>query len=158
MAGPSADQRQILQFLEVAREHYSNVPLVREWAVSQLGGVRDNDLFAQVKAILDSVKKHMVYVRDPVNAEYVISPIQLIQTIMSRGVARGDCDDHVMLLNSALGSIGFPTKFVGVKFPPGQATEFNHVISGIIINGQMFLADPCAKDNNQLVYKDTLTV
>lgn len=98
----------------------------------------------------------MVYVRDPVNAEYVVSPIRLIQTIYSQGVARGDCDDHVMLLNSALSSIGFETKFVGVKFPPSKSTVFNHVISGVILGGQLNLMDPCDKNNNGLEYKETL--
>lgn len=118
----------------------------------------DNDQAGQVRAVLAAVQSHLVYVRDPINAEYVISPVRLIETINQRGVAQGDCDDHVMLFNSALGSLGFVTKFVGVKFPPGKATDFNHVISGVGYQGRLYLIDPCAKDGEQPDYQETLII
>lgn len=148
------DQIQILHMMEDVVSQYQGSPLVRETAVGQLRGLANNDLRGQVRRLVQFVKDNVTYVRDPDGAEYLITPDRLLTTWHQSGFMAGDCDDHVMLLNALLGSVGIPTKCVGVKF--GNSTDFNHVISGVYCCGQMFLIDPCAKGKSQPVYNETL--
>jgi len=119
-------------------------------------GLSNNDILGQVNRAVSFVRQNVTYIRDPVDSEYVISPVRMLDSFTATGYMAGDCDDHVMLLNTMLGSVGIQTKFVGVKF--GNASEYNHVISGIFVGGQMYLVDPCAKGSTQPTYSDIITV
>ena len=130
---------------------------IRQLAVQILAGLPNNDLTGQVNRLAQWVKDNVTYVRDPADAEYLVMPLRMISDWNTSGVMIGDCDDHVMLLNSLLESVGFTTKPVGVKF--GGSAEFNHVVSGVLrANGQWELIDPCAKSGPQPVYNETLMV
>lgn len=132
------------------------MPFIRECTVYLLTGLNNNDILGQVNRVVNFVKSHVTYVRDPVGSEYVVSPVRMLESYRSYGYMAGDCDDHVMLLNSMLGSIGIQTKFLGVKF--GDSPVYNHVISGVMINGQLYQVDPCAKGSVQPTYSDVITV
>lgn len=149
-----SDAHQILTILENIKQEYLRKPYIREFAVSLLKGLGNNDIDGQVQRITSFVKRHMIYVRDPADSEYVIAPDQLISRWRQTGRMYGDCDDHTLLLNTLLGSIGFDTKFVGVKF--GPSPYYNHVISGVMIRGVLNQIDPCAKGVAQKLYTDTL--
>ncbi len=151
-----SDAVQILQFLERVNERYLRSPFIREFTVSLMGGMDNNDVMGQAQRVIDFVRSNLTYIRDPVDSEYVISPVKLLQDWQTTGKMFGDCEDHVLLLNSMLGSIGIPTKFVGVKF--GNTDVFNHVVSGVEVSGQLHVVDPCAKNNAQPYYKETLLV
>lgn len=151
-----SDATQILQFLEMANERYLRSPFIRQFTVSLMGGLDNNDVMGQTQRVIDFVRKNLTYIRDPVDSEYVISPVRLLTDWQTTGTMMGDCDDHVLLLNSMLGSIGIPTKFVGVKF--GVTDVFNHVVSGVEVGGQLHLVDPCAKQNTQPHYQETLMI
>lgn len=131
-------------------------PFIREYAISLLQGLRDNDQVGQANRLVDFVRSKLTYVRDPLNSEYIVSPVRLLQNYQRTGYMAGDCDDHVLLLNSLLGAVGIPTKAIGVKF--NNPTVYNHVVSGVQIRGQLFLVDPCAKRLPQPHYSDTLMV
>lgn len=150
------DQVQILQFLEVAKSRYARSPIVRELTVSLMVGLPNNDILGQINRCVAFVRDNVTFIRDPSSSEYIVSPVRLIQHYNLNGFMAGDCDDHVMLLNSMLGSIGIQSKFVGVKF--GGADTFNHVISGVVVNGKIHLTDPCAKSGKQPTYVETLMV
>lgn len=150
------DPVQILKFLEYAQKSYAKSPVVREATVKLLGGLGNNDLVGQIQRVTAYVRSNMLYVRDPANSEYVVSPVRLLEQISQQGYAAGDCDDHVMLLNSMLGSIGFQTHFVGVMF--NTTERFNHVISAVQLNNRWQQIDPCAKSGNQRFYDQTLTI
>lgn len=134
----------------------SQSPIVRETTARLMQGLRNNDIPGQINRVINFVKQNVTYIRDPYDGEYLITPERLLAGYQGYGFMAGDCDDHVMLLNAMLGSIGIPTKCVGVKF--NGSGEFNHVISGIIVNGKMTQVDPCAKGATQQIYFDTLTV
>lgn len=106
--------------------------------------------------MVDFVRQKVTYVRDPDDSEYITTATRMLQGYRETGVIFGDCDDHVVLLNSLLMSLGVPAKPVGVKF--GGSTEFNHVISGVWMNQHYALIDPCAKNGSQAFYQETLTV
>lgn len=156
LAEDKPDQEQILQIMEGVVNQYLGVPLIREATVGLMRGVANNDIRTQVSRVTQFVKDHVTYIRDPEGAEYLVSPVRLLTSYQNFGYMMGDCDDHVMLLNTMLGSIGIPTKCVGVKF--GGASEFNHVISGVKCCGGFQLIDPCAKGAIQPVYNETLMV
>ena len=118
--------------------------------------MRDNDQLGQANRLIDFVRKNLTYVRDPIGAEYIVSPVRLLQNFLATGYMAGDCDDHVLLLNSLLGAAGIPTKAVGVKF--GQTDRWNHVVSGIQLKGQLWLVDPCSKRLPQPEYQETLII
>lgn len=135
---------------------YLSTPLIREATVGLMKGVANNDIRTQVLHVTQFVKDSVTYIRDPEGAEYLVSPVRMLQSFQAYGYMMGDCDDHVILLNTMLGSIGIPSKCVGVKF--GGSSEFNHVISGVQCCGGMQLIDPCAKGATQQVYNETLMV
>jgi transglutaminase-like putative cysteine protease len=135
---------------------YQGSPLIREATVGLMRGVTNNDIRTQVSRVTQFVKDNVTYIRDPEGAEYLVSPVRMLSSFQLYGFMMGDCDDHVILLNTMLGSIGIPTKCVGVKF--GNSSEFNHVISGVQCCGSFQLIDPCAKGATQQVYNETLMV
>lgn len=149
-----SDAEQILAFLEQVKQQYIRSPYVREFTISLLRGLDNNDQTGQVNRIIAWVRANLTYVRDPIDSEYVITPVQLIEAWKRKHYMAGDCDDHVLLLNTMLGTVGFDTKFVGVKF--GQTDVFNHVVSGVILDGQLYIVDPCSKIRNQPVYREKL--
>jgi len=142
--------------MENAARTYAITPAIREFAISLLKGLRNNDQLGQANRLIDFVRKNLTYVRDPVGSEYIISPVRLLQQYQTNSYMAGDCDDHVLLLNALLGAVGISTKAVGVKF--GNTDKFNHVVSGIQLRGQLYLVDPCAKMLPQPGYKETLMV
>lgn len=142
--------------MEHVTSTYSASPLVREFTVNLLRGLPNNDLRGQVNRVTQFVKDNVTYIRDPEGSEYLVSPERMLQGLIDYGFIGGDCDDHVVLLNAMLGTIGIQTKPVGVKF--GGSTEFNHVISGVYLPGSFLLIDPCSKGKVQPTYYETLIV
>lgn len=149
-----SDAAQILAILEDLKQQYIRVPSIREFTVSKLRGIANNDQLAQVNRVIEFVRNSLTYVRDPIDSEYIITPDRLISQWQRNHYMAGDCDDHTLLLNTMLGTIGIDTKFVGVKF--GDVDVFNHVICGIIMGGSLYQVDPCSKLNAQPKYKETL--
>lgn len=135
---------------------YEREPIVRETTVRIMSGLPNNAIAAQVARCVQWVKDHVTYVQDPMDSEYLVSPVRMLSSFYDLGYMAGDCDDHVILLNTMLGSIGIPTKCVGVKF--GGSGEFNHVISGVYVGRSMVFVDPCAKGRSQPSYIDKLIV
>lgn len=139
------DAPQILAYLNGLVSQFAQAPYVREFTVELLGSeqVGNNDQEKQVETVLRFVRHNIVYVRDPIDSEYVISPINLLEKIVQGKRPAADCEDHVLLLNSMLGSIGFPTKFVATRI--NGADWWNHVISSVYCSGRWWELDPCAK-------------
>lgn len=153
------DAISILQHLDFFKRQYARSPFVREATVRLLHGLWNNDQEGQLHRIVRYVKKHLIYVRDPSATEYVQSPVRLLKRILSQGRAHGDCDDHALLLNAMLESVGIKTRFLGVKLQaPGAPDRYNHVISSAHVGGQWRDIDACAKDSPQRVYPERLAV
>lgn len=129
-------------------------PEVRNMAATIARQCAPGEYNCQVRAITSWVMDNLHYMRDPVGVDWFTSPLTLIAQINSGQGASEDCDGHVMLLNSLLGSIGFQTRVVGVKlFDPNY---YDHVISQVLINGEWKDIDPCAKNFPLLNYLDKL--
>lgn len=144
--GPGEDAPQILAYLHDLAVQFGQNPYVREFTVNQVlgpAGVDDNDQEAQIMAILTFVRRNVTYARDPLDSEYIVSPINLLEKIEAGQRAYSDCEDHVLLLNSMLGAVGFPTRFVATQI--NGADWWNHVISSVYVAGDWFDLDPIAK-------------
>ncbi len=155
------DAVQILRFMESVRRRREVEPYIRECATRILRGVPDHDQQAQAARLLDFVKTKVIYVLDPVGTEYITDPVIMLRDIRRRGEARGDCDDHALLLASLLGSVGVEARCAAVKLkdqlPEGE-DYYNHVIAQAYIGGEWIDLDPCAKRQPQPAYPDKLTI
>jgi transglutaminase-like putative cysteine protease len=154
------DAYSIVSILQGLSEQFAADPSVREFTVNEvLCSSRNNDISFHVQKITDFVMEQLIYTRDPVGAEYVISPVNLIKQIVAAANGQGsqptgDCDDHVLLLNAMLGSVGVPCKVVAVKL--NGSALFNHVISSALVDGKWMDIDPCAKEVQQPNYSEKL--
>ncbi len=150
------DSYQILRVIEYLGRHFSGLKVMRDAALRIIGDAGDHNVDVQLSRIADFVKSMVRYVRDPIGSEYVVSPFRLLLDIYDNGYVSGDCDDHVLLLNSLLGSIGFDVRPIGVHLY--DQNLFDHVISNVMVDGKWVDVDPCAKDVPTPEYGDRLVV
>src|SRR5580693_3191956 len=87
------------------RNYYAQFPFVRRCALEFGAPDGDNDLAGLFKNLVRFVKEKMTYVPDPHGFEYVTAPDVLLADIVQKGTAYGDCDCHVLLLNTLLMSV-----------------------------------------------------
>jgi hypothetical protein len=147
----------ILNELARIRDYYAQFPFVRRCAIHFGAPQGDNDLESLYVNLPDFVKSRLTYLPDPAGFEFVTAPDVLLAEILQRGRAYGDCDDHVLLLNTLFASVGFQTGFAAVKISPGSEM-FDHVITCVLYNGAWEDIDPCAKNVEQPIYDQKLIV
>lgn len=115
-------------------------PVVRSRMIREaLNGVQERNSRAEVKAVLDWVRRRVRYVRDP-------DTIELIQGAdTTLNIGHGDCDDFVILARSALESIGYPTRS---KVVGRDRDNYAHVLMEVYDpkERRWFSIDPIAKD------------
>lgn len=151
------DAHTIITQLQNLTQQYGVMPEVRLFAESILTGDKNNDQLSWIKQLTQYVSDHVIWTPDPEGQEYFISPITMLADLKQGKKVRGDCDDHVLLLNSLLNSIGLVTRAVGVKLR--KSNYFNHVISSVFYKNNWMDIDPCAKNGvPQPVYTDKLVV
>ena len=132
---------------QLATSYGRNVAIRLEAESIIRGKVVDNDVSGQVYAVLNYVKDKVRYLRDPLAWEYVKTPDLMLEQIRTYGHTMGDCDDHVLLMNTLLDSLGIRTKCVAVII--NGASTFNHVISSVYMRNRWVDLDPCAKRSPQ---------
>lgn len=151
--GPDAPQ--ILAYLNDLALRYAQEPFVREFTTHRLANkTRNNDIDGQVRQVTSFVRDNLRYVADPLGTEYVISPVILLQEIMRGERPAADCDDHVLLLNSMLGSLGIETRPIGVKLYTDD--HYDHVISTVKVARGWIDIDPTVKSGEQPEYSQRL--
>lgn len=148
-----ADSPQILTILNNLGKQFANSPYVREATVSLLQNVGNNNVPMAIQRIINFVRTMVQYIPDPSGVEYVISPVIMLQRIQNFGQVSGDCDDHVLLLISMLGSISVPARATGVKL---YEDRYDHVVAEYFSNGEWHLVDPCAKGGVTPNYREKL--
>ena len=102
----------------------SKMPDVRETAANLT--MHHSTDQGKIGAIFDFVKTKMKYVRDPLSQEMVGGAAYHMQTLNGLGYARGDCDDHTVMLGAMLESVGYPTRITTARMRPGGGTD-DHV-------------------------------
>jgi hypothetical protein len=147
----------ILNELARIRDYYAQFPFVRRCAIRFGQPQGDNDLESLYVNLPEFVKQKLTYMPDPAGFEFVTAPDVLLAEIIQRGTAYGDCDDHVLLLNTLFASVGFQTGFAAVKMSV-DSQMFDHVITMVLFNGRWEDIDPCAKSVEQPIYDQKLIV
>lgn len=130
--------------LRQIRDYYSQFPFVRRCAIKYGAPRFNDDVEGMVAKLADFVRANVRYVEDPAGFELVTAPDVMLADILEKGFATGDCDDHVLLLNTLLGSVGVVTEFAAVRLSPSDP-EYNHVISLAQVRGRWQQIDPTAK-------------
>lgn len=156
LSSDKPDSITILEHLDYFKRVYMRDPYVRYVSLGLMPCLANNAIEDQVSILVNFVKDRLIYVRDPEGAELVHSPTRLLKQIMTVGRAFGDCDDHALMLNSMLGSLGISTRFVGVK-AKGSA-KYNHVICAVKIRNEWVDIDPCSKHSVQPFYEEKLVI
>lgn len=118
------------QTVEVMRKkarEQAQTPLVRKLALKILeqAGTRGHNFLDEARALGEFVKSNVSYVRDPTDVEQLHDPIFMINEI-TKGTARGDCDDKALLLATLLLSVGHQPYFAIVRYRD-VAGPFNHI-------------------------------
>jgi hypothetical protein len=103
----------------------STDPKIRALALQLTQHLPSHNYLDESKAIATWVQQNMRYVRDIRGVETIHDPLTLLEQA-TRGVAAGDCDDHVVFIASMLLSIGHNPFFRIVKYRP-ETLSFNHI-------------------------------
>lgn len=140
------DALQIVNYLDEFAKEYGKNECVVEFARCLAGDVTvNNDRRGLFDRVAGFVLDEVIYTPDPLAAEVVRSPVQMLREYEAYEKAKGDCDDHVLLANSLLSALGIPCKAAAVQTP--GAGRFNHVICVVRTGGAWFDFDPCFKDD-----------
>lgn len=125
-SGLNGNKKTVKIMSKAARENAA-FPIVRECAIHILNqyNVSSMNYKDECLAIGNWVQKNVTYVRDPDGIELLTDPKTMIDKI-SRGVARGDCDDMALLIATLLLSIGHRPFFRCVRYKSNYG-HYNHI-------------------------------
>jgi len=113
-------------------------PQVRSWAIGVLNeSGRPNDPLLVADALLNALRRDKLYVPDPIDGEYLVSPECLLGTCGGIRFDGGDCDDLSAALAAAGLTVGMPAAIVGQGYP-----ETKHVLVAFYIGDRWVYADP----------------
>ena len=144
----------IIASIQFVIDQFGRDPRIRAATLPLISSRINNDIRNNANTVAAFVMRKMVYLADPDGGELVQTPLVLLNAIGQKGVAYGDCDDHVVLLGAMLVSIGIPARAVAVKLH--GSNHFNHVVIEYAYQGQSILIDPCAKNVPTPAYRDRL--
>jgi hypothetical protein len=140
------DAEQIVQALARLALAYGKSECVVNFAKCMIEDITaNNDTQGMFSRITKFLVEQVIYVADPLGAEYVRSPVQLLRQWEDQGSAQGDCDDHVLLANSLFNALGFKTRVVALKV--FNDAVFDHVICSVLLQGTWYDFDPCNKSD-----------
>jgi hypothetical protein len=120
---PDADPRTTLSWMvREARLGLEDVEL-RLFAEQLVKKLFPHDYLSEYVAMLQWVRTHIRYVRDPADIEQVKTPRAVLET------ETGDCDDQSVLVATLCATLGAKTRFVAGAFQRSGSGEpiFGHV-------------------------------
>jgi transglutaminase-like putative cysteine protease len=96
---------------------------IRMFAEGLVQNLWPHDYLSEYAAILNWVRSHVRYVRDPAIIEQVKTPQVVLET------KTGDCDDQCVLLGTLVGTLGGRVRYVAGAFKknPDGSPNFAHV-------------------------------
>ncbi|HTQ47930.1 MAG TPA: transglutaminase domain-containing protein [Polyangiaceae bacterium] len=134
---------------EVAKKMWAsrNDPRVRAWTTQELAkagnptGARD-----KMQVVVDAYRKKVPYVSDPVQTEFMASPVQTL-CLDDHGlcIVGGDCDDAAITVGACLLSIGIPVQVVGASYKEPTEQPTHVYIQAQDDAGQWLPIDPTTK-------------
>ena len=126
-------------------------PYVVYRAKQIVSGCDGKDEFCQSQKIMEWVKSHTKFIRDPSGVELLHTPKFQLQAIERNGELSIDCDDFSML-SAAMGkAVGLPAKFVVLGFLENNA-PYTHVFTILKVRDKWYPIDqkygyPISKSN-----------
>lgn len=145
---------EIVATLARLKNYYGRLPAMRSAALQIAGPSANHDQAAQVNALAGFARGAVIYVSDPVNAEFIQTPDVMLTEINSRGMTHGDCDDHCLLFASLCESVGIRCDIVGVASMQGGPLD--HVIVIAYLDAGQLEFDLVAKGVSQPGYDEKL--
>lgn len=115
----------------------------------------NDDRQEQLSCLLTFMVQRFIYVRDPNGIEFMVSPLQMVKQFNDCKKIYGDCDDHVLFLNSMLNSLGWQTKVAAVRL---QSEVYDHVISLVWFANMWMQIDTCSKSNPYTNYQGEMLI
>jgi hypothetical protein len=118
--------------------------LVKSVTEEVVGQLRGKDYLGEILAIRYWVTEHIRYVNDPLHVEVVKDPQRLIEEVLARGQAAGDCDDLASLIACMALQVGRVCEFVVVGF--SEPGHYTHVFVRVKEprSGKWIVCDPVA--------------
>jgi hypothetical protein len=118
--------------------------LVRSITEQVVGRVEPKDYLGEILAIGYWVTDHVRYVNDPLHLERISDPQRLIEEVLARGYASGDCDDMASLISCMCLVVGRVAEFVVAGF--GEPGQYSHVFARVQEprSGAWIVCDPVA--------------
>jgi transglutaminase-like putative cysteine protease len=119
---PPTPEDTLVWMRQLAQRAQSDLGL-RELAEEIVHHVFGHDYLSEYAAILNWVRSHVRYTRDPRTIEQVKSPRAVVET------GHADCDDMATLISALIGHLGGATRFVAGAFKrgPGGRSMLAHV-------------------------------
>ena len=117
---------------------------VRSVTEQVVKGLQPKDYLSEILAIRNFVASHVRYLNDPLTTEWTKDPERLVDEILARGVAIGDCDDIASLIAAMARQCGREVEFVTVGF--GAPGSYAHVFVRVKEpkSGRWIVCDPVA--------------
>jgi len=108
--------------------------ITRETAENILQYQPEKNWSAEIYAIFRYVLRNMKYMRDMAGVEMVKTPaVHLADIYGPRGMAFGDCDDHVTLLGALLYNAGYENIRLVIMRSIGVNDGYNHIYLQVMI-------------------------
>lgn len=108
----------------VEREHRD--PRIIARARSLVGGCQSMGYACEAQAVWDFIIDHVRYVRDPVGAEHITTPIGLDTQIDEQGFAQEDCESIALYAAALLSALGARCEWEIMGQDPARPTKFSH--------------------------------
>lgn len=120
--------------------------VVRGLTEKAVGQLFPKDYLGEIIAIGNFVHSYVYYLNDPMHVELLKDPQRLAEEILSKGFARGDCDDIACLIATMALQVGRDAQFVAVGFNPKRPMNFSHVFTRVKEpkSGKWLVCDPVA--------------
>lgn len=142
----------ILSTLASLKDFYGSNPAIRRAALAIAGSAKDNDELGFANRLAAFVRQAVVYVADPIDAEFIQTPDVMLLEINQRGRTAGDCDDHCLLFAALAQSVGIRCEIAGAIL--GESPIVNHVVVLAYLGGGPLTFDLCAKGFNQPIHAE----
>lgn len=128
IAGGASGVRKLLELMRRNVREAMTAPAIVGLARSIVAQVVGKDMAGEAAAVQAWVRASIRYVRDPIGAELIESPLYLLKP----GNRQDDCDGHAQLVAALLSALGHRVRLVAIGFRPDV---FAHVYAETFIRG-----------------------
>lgn len=146
--GPiAAPANTVSKMIGIIKESASN-PYIRKWAEKIIERVPDKNELQEIEAVYRFLQTYTRYTKDPLEFEYIQTPVYILNQMEIGDIPSMDCDDYTVLSLSLLRAIGYETTIKVTGYNP-RDKRFSHVY-GIVWIGDFPLVFDAIHKNKPL--------